>query len=51
MQSGATWRAAFNITNLFDRDPSIVAGTNGQSIIPGHDSLGRRFQFTLNLDF
>ncbi|HWK55247.1 MAG TPA: TonB-dependent receptor, partial [Hyphomicrobiales bacterium] len=51
MQGGALWRASFNITNLFDRDPSIVAGANGQSIIAGHDSLGRRYQVSLNLDF
>jgi hypothetical protein len=49
--NGATWRTAFNITNLFDRDPSIVAGAGGQSIIAGHDSLGRRYQLSLNYDF
>jgi outer membrane receptor protein involved in Fe transport len=48
---GATWRAAFNITNMFDREPPIVASANGQSIIPGHDSLGRRYQLSLNLEF
>lgn len=51
LNSGAQWRAAFNITNLFDREPSIVANTFGQSIIAGHDQLGRRYQFSLNLDF
>lgn len=51
MNSGAQWRAAFNITNLFDREPSIVANTGGQAIIPGHDSLGRRYQFSVNMDF
>jgi outer membrane receptor protein involved in Fe transport len=51
LDSGATWRASFNITNLFDREASIVAGTGGQGIIAGHDSLGRRYQISLNLDF
>ena len=51
MNNGMQWRASFNITNLFDREPSIVANTNGQSIIPGHDSLGRRYQLGLNMDF
>jgi iron complex outermembrane recepter protein len=51
MESGSTWRASFNITNLFDREPSIVAGANGQSIIAGHDVLGRRYQLSLNMDF
>jgi len=45
------WHTAFNITNMFDREPSIVAGTGGQSIINGHDSLGRRYQISLNMDF
>jgi iron complex outermembrane receptor protein len=51
MASGSQWRTAFNITNLFDRDPSTVAGTGGQSIIAGHDALGRRYQLSLNYDF
>ncbi len=49
--SGSQWRLAFNITNLFDREPSIVASSAGQSIIAGHDSLGRRYQLSLNYDF
>ncbi|HWK54808.1 MAG TPA: TonB-dependent receptor [Hyphomicrobiales bacterium] len=48
---GHSWRAAFNVTNLFGRDPPIVAGAAGQSIIAGHDSLGRRYQLSLNYDF
>lgn len=51
LQSGSTWRAAFNITNLFDKEPPIVAGANGQSIIAGHDSFGRRYQLSLNMEF
>jgi outer membrane receptor protein involved in Fe transport len=51
MRGGATWRASLNVTNMFDKEPSIVAGANGQSIIAGHDSLGRRYQLSLNVDF
>jgi iron complex outermembrane recepter protein len=51
MDNGMQWRAAFNITNLFDRAPSIVAGAAGQSVIAGHDALGRRYQVSLNMDF
>jgi iron complex outermembrane receptor protein len=49
--SGSSWRASFNITNLFNRDPPIVAGANGQSVIAGHDILGRRYQLSLNMEF
>jgi iron complex outermembrane receptor protein len=51
LSSGMNWRAAFNITNLFDREPSIVANTGGQGLIAGHDTLGRRYQMSLNMDF
>jgi outer membrane receptor protein involved in Fe transport len=49
--NGMAWRAAFNITNLFDKAPSIVANTTGQSMVFGQDTLGRRYQLSLNLDF
>lgn len=49
--NGTQWRVTFNVTNLFDRDPSIVAGTGGQTILPAHDQLGRRYQLSLNMDF
>jgi iron complex outermembrane receptor protein len=51
MAAGRQWRAAFNITNLFDREPSIVPTATGQSIITGHDTLGRRYQVSVNMDF
>ena len=51
LNNGMQWRTAFNVTNLFNREPSIVAGAGGQSIIAGHDALGRRYQFSLNMDF
>lgn len=51
MSRGMQWRAALNITNLFDREPPIVANTFGQSMVLGHDQLGRRYQLSLNFDF
>lgn len=51
MSGGIQWRAAFNITNLFDREPSIVANTFGQSTVLGHDVFGRRYQLSLDFDF
>ena len=51
MAGGMQWRAAFNVTNLFDREPSIVANTTGQTMVLGHDNLGRRYQLSLNFDF
>ena len=51
MQDGSTWRVALNINNLFNREPSIVPGANGQSILAGHDAYGRRYQLSLNLEF
>ena len=51
LASGSTWRASLNATNLFNKDPSIVANANGQTFITGHDTLGRRYQLSLNMTF
>jgi outer membrane receptor protein involved in Fe transport len=51
MGGGRQWRASFNITNLFDEEPPIVATANGQSLIIGHDTLGRRYNLGVNFDF
>jgi outer membrane receptor protein involved in Fe transport len=51
LTGGKQWRAAFNITNLFDEEPSIVATATGQQLVIGHDSLGRRYQLSFNFDF
>lgn len=51
MSNGMEWRAALNITNLFDREPSIWAGAAGQAMVAGHDALGRRYQLSLNMTF
>jgi hypothetical protein len=48
---GMGWGLSFNITNLTDQEPSIVAGAGGQSIVMGHDALGRRYQLSFNMDF
>ena len=49
--NGMAWRAAFNITNLTDVEPSIVANSTGQTLVMGHDTLGRRYQVSVNVDF
>ena len=49
--SGMGWGLSFNITNLTDREPSIVANATGQTIVLGHDALGRRYQLSFNMDF
>ncbi len=51
LSNGSTWRTSFNVTNLFNKDPSIVANATGQSFITGHDTLGRRYQLSLNMSF
>ena len=50
-EGGKQWRAAFNITNLADREPSIVPTATGQAIILGHDVLGRRYNLSFDFDF
>jgi iron complex outermembrane recepter protein len=51
MANGTAWRAALNITNLTDTEPSIVANATGQTLVTGHDTLGRRFQLSVNFEF
>ena len=48
---GMGWGLSFNITNLTDQEPSIVANATGQTIVMGHDALGRRYQLSFNMDF
>jgi outer membrane receptor protein involved in Fe transport len=45
LQSGSTWRASFNVNNLFDRDP-VIAGTTRIG-----DELGRRYSLGLDYSF
>jgi outer membrane receptor protein involved in Fe transport len=55
MQGGSTWRAALNITNLFDREPPIVPSFSTrfgtQSVSNEYDVFGRRYQLSMNYDF
>lgn len=51
MSGGGQWRGSFNVTNLFNRAPPIIAGAGGQSFSSSHDTLGRRYQLSLNMDF
>lgn len=53
--SGATWNVAFNIQNLFDRNPPIQPsyGSRGgsQTVSDNYDVEGRRYQLSLNYSF
>jgi len=53
--NGGEWRAAFNVTNLFDRAPPVIPsyGTRGgaQAISNNFDEFGRRYQVSLNMSF
>ena len=49
--NGGNWRTTFNITNLFDRDPPIIASAGGQVLSNSHDQFGRRYQLSLNMNF
>ncbi|MDR0781816.1 MAG: TonB-dependent receptor [Pseudomonadales bacterium] len=52
---GVDYRLAFNVTNLFDRNPPIVVsyGTRGgaQTTPSAFDTYGRRYQISLNMNF
>jgi outer membrane receptor protein involved in Fe transport len=53
--SGGNWNVTFNVNNLFNRPPPIVASysTSGaaQSLPSGYDLYGRRFQLSVNSSF
>lgn len=51
MQNGGNWQLGFNVNNLFDREPPIIATTGGQSLSNSHDQFGRRYQLSLNVNF
>jgi hypothetical protein len=42
------WRLNFFVTNLFDREPSVIPG---QVLIGSQDQYGRRYQLSLTVDF
>jgi outer membrane receptor protein involved in Fe transport len=53
--TGANWRVSFNVINLFDREPPIIASFSSrfgtQSVSNDYDVFGRRYQLSLNYDF
>ncbi len=53
--NGADWNASFNITNVLDREPPILASQSQrggqQSISNTYDAYGRRYQLSLNYNF
>ncbi|MDR2212846.1 MAG: TonB-dependent receptor, partial [Pseudomonadales bacterium] len=49
--NGGTWDLSFNVTNLFDRPPPIVAGATSQSIPGTYDQFGRRYQLSYDVSF
>lgn len=53
--SGGTWRASFNITNLFDNEAPIIPSFNSrfgtQTVSNDYDVFGRRYQLSLNYNF
>jgi outer membrane receptor protein involved in Fe transport len=55
MANGSTWNVALNVQNLFDRNPPIIAsfGSRGgsQTVSDNYDTLGRRYQLSLNMNF
>ena len=55
LSNGSSYRASFNITNLFDREPPIVPSFSTrfgtQTVSNEYDVFGRRYQLSLNIDF
>jgi outer membrane receptor protein involved in Fe transport len=51
----STWRLTFNVQNLFDDDPPIIASTGGgrfgaQITSNNHDVWGRRYQVGFSME-
>ncbi|MGA0805915.1 MAG: hypothetical protein ACO3PV_05280, partial [Pseudohongiellaceae bacterium] len=52
LNNGGNWSLAFNVLNLFDTAPPIVAsGTGDQNVLNQYDVYGRRYNLTLNVNF
>jgi len=52
---GGNWRLTFNIQNVFDEDPPIIAATGGgrfgaQAVDNIYETWGRRYQLSFNFD-
>jgi iron complex outermembrane recepter protein len=50
LDSGNTLNVSFDITNLFDEGPPLIAGID-QAVDPQYDIYGRRFFVSLRMDF
>ena len=50
MDNGGNWAVSFDVTNLFDRAPPIIAGGT-QAIDPEYDIFGRRYFVSLRMNF
>lgn len=52
LSSGGTWNLGFNVLNLFDTAPPIVASASGNQFVSSqYDVYGRRYNLTLNMNF
>lgn len=49
--NGGTWGISFDITNLFDKGPPMVADATSQSMPADYDIYGRRFFLTVRASF
>ncbi|MEY4641244.1 MAG: hypothetical protein RLZZ227_1238 [Pseudomonadota bacterium] len=53
--NGGNWRVNFNVINLFDREPPVIASFNSrfgtQTVSNDYDVFGRRYQLSFNYDF
>ncbi len=52
LSSGATWDVGFNVLNLFDTAPPVIASASGnQSVGAQYEEYGRRYNLSLNMNF
>lgn len=52
LSSGATWDVGFNVLNLLDTAPPVVASSSGnQDVNNQYDVYGRRYNLSLNMNF
>lgn len=50
MDNGGQWTVSFDVTNLFDRAPPIIAG-GSQAVDAEYDIFGRRYFLSVNVSF
>lgn len=55
LSNGSTWNVAFNVQNLFDRNPPVIASFTSrggsQTVSDNYDVEGRRYQLNFNYSF